>query len=128
MEVAAPRSAARRTGEPREPSNASTPAAPAVAAVTATQAELVGCACPPVGSDMATKSASDPQVMAAAHQVVPRICWWTHSRRSTSAKTSSVTSSGCTTDIWPLCSARAWKTKDPARATQPSSQSGLDTR
>ena len=96
--------------------------------MAATQAELVGTASPPVGSDRATKSASDPQVRAAAHQVIPRISWWIHSRRNTSPKTSSVTRSGCTTDIWPLCRARAWKTKAPARAIQPSSQSGLDTR
>ena len=44
-------------------------AAPPAAMVAPIQAELVGCACPPVGSDTATKSASDPQVTAAAHQV-----------------------------------------------------------
>ena len=128
MDVAAPSSAARRTGEPREPTSARIPAAPAVTAVAATQAELVGTASPPVGSDTATKSARDPQVSAAAHQVTPRIRWWIHSRRSTSANTSSVTSRGCTTDICPLCRAKAWNTKAPARAIQPSSQSGLDTR
>ena len=96
--------------------------------MAATQAELVGTASPPVGSDTATKSASDPQVRAAAHQVTPRICWWIHSRRSTSPNTSSVTRRGWTTDIWPLCRASAWNTKAPARAIQPSSQRGLDTR
>ena len=93
-----------------------------------TQAELVGCACPPVGSATATKIASEAQVTAAAHQVRFLICWRIQSRRNTRAKTSSVTRSGWTTDICPLCSARAWKMKDPARATQPNSHSGFDTR
>ena len=83
---------------------------------------------PPVGSDIATKRASVPQTNAAAPQVTRRICWWTQNRRSTSANTSSVTSSGCTTDICPLCSARAWNTKAPASATQPKSHSGFDSR
>ena len=102
-------------------------AAPPVAIVAPIQAELVGWACPRVGSDTATKSASDPQVMAAAHQVRFLICWRIHKRRSTRAKTSSVTSSGCTTDICPLCSASAWKMKDPPSATQPNSHSGFET-
>ena len=45
-------------------------AAPPVAMVAPIQAELVGWAWPPVGSDTATKSASEPQVTAAAHQVM----------------------------------------------------------
>ena len=103
-------------------------AAPPVAMVAPIQAELVGWAWPPVGSDTATKSASEPQVTAAAHQVTSRICWRIQRRRSTRAKTSSVTSRGCTTDICPLCSASAWKTNDPPSATQPNSHSGFDAR
>ena len=103
-------------------------AAPPEAMVAPTQAELVGCACPPVGSDTATNRASEAQVTPAAHQVRFLICCRIQSRRKTSAKTSSVTSSGWTTDIWPLCSAKAWKMNDPASATQPNSQSGFDTR
>ena len=103
-------------------------AAPPAAMVAPIQAELVGAALPPVGSDTATKSARDPQVMAAAHQVTVRICWWIQSRRSTRAKTSSVTSRGWTTDICPLCSASAWKRNDPPSATQPNSHSGFEAR
>ena len=81
-----------------------------------------------MGSDTATNSANDPHVTAAAHQVTSRICWRIHSRRRTRAKTSSVTRSGCTTDICPLCRARAWKMNDPASATQPNSHNGFETR
>ena len=35
---------------------------------------------------------------------------------------------GWTTDSCPLCRANAWKMKDPARATQPNSHRGFDTR
>ncbi len=103
-------------------------AAPPAAMVAPIQAELVGSAWPPVGSDTATNSASAPHVMAAAHQVTVRICWRIQSRRSTRAKTSSVTSRGCTTDICPLCSASAWKMNDPPSATHPNSHSGFVTR
>jgi hypothetical protein len=103
-------------------------AAPPVAMVAPIQAELVGCAWPPVGSDTATKIARDPQVKVAAHQVRFLICWWIHKRRNTSAKTSSVTSSGWTTDICPSCRASDWKMKEPASATQPNSHSGFDAR
>src|SRR3974390_1305957 len=65
-EVAAPRRAARRTGEPREPSSASTPAAPAVATTAVSQASPVGCDVPPPGSDMAMKAARQTHVAAAA--------------------------------------------------------------
>ena len=77
---------------------------------------------------MATNRASEAQVRAAAPQVIDRMCWWTHSRRRTRAKTSSVTSNGCTTDISPLCSARAWNTNAPTNATHPNSHSGLVSR
>ncbi len=40
-------------------------------------------------------------------------------------KTSSVASSGCTTEIRPLCKASAWNTNAPARATPPNSHNGL---
>ena len=72
--VAAPSAAARRTGEPLRPTRARMAAAPPAAMVAPIQAELVGAAFPPVGSDTATKSARDPHVMAAAHQVTVRIC------------------------------------------------------
>jgi hypothetical protein len=45
--------------------------------------------------------------------------WCIHIRRSTSTKTSSVTSSGCTTDIEPLCRASAWNTTEPTGAATP---------
>src|SRR6266487_27995 len=40
-------------------------------------------------------------------------------------KTSSVASSGCTTETRPLCRASAWNTNAPARATPPNSHNGL---
>lgn len=57
-----------------------------------------------------------------------RITWWIHSHRRISTKTSSVTSSGCTTDICSEWSASAWKTKAAARATPPNSHGGLVNR
>ena len=128
MEAEAPNSAARLAGEPLRPSSASIAAVPATAAVADTQAPLVGSPLPPLGSAMAMNSVSERQVRVAAHQVTGRIDWWSHSQRSTSAKTSSVTRSGWTTDIVPLCRATAWKTKAPASATHPRSHSGLDAR
>ena len=56
MAVAAPSAAARRTGEPRIPIRARIAAAPPMATVAPIQAELVGWAFPPVGSDTAMKS------------------------------------------------------------------------
>ena len=40
---------------------------------------------------MAMNVASETHTTTAAHQVTPRIAWWTQSRRRTSANTSSVT-------------------------------------
>ena len=54
--------------------------------------------------------------------------WRIHSRRSTRTKTSSVTRIGWTTDNWPLCRARAWKTNPPTAAIQPSSHNGCRNR
>ena len=73
-------------------------------------------------------TARPAQVNAAAPQVIGRMDWRIQNRRSTSAKTSSVTRSGCTTETRPLCSASAWKPKAAARATQPKSHSGLRNR
>src|SRR5580658_3938277 len=128
MEADAPSDAARLAGEPRRPKTARRAARPATVAVADTQARLVGRAWPPLGSAMARKSASEMQVRAAAHQVMERILWCSHSQRSTSAKTSSVTRSGCTTDVAPLCKAMAWNTNAPASATHPKSHNGLDAR
>ena len=68
VEAEAPGNAARLAGEPPIPSTASTVAIPAVAALADAQAPLVGSALPPLGSATAMKSASEPQVTAAAHQ------------------------------------------------------------
>ena len=73
-------------------------------------------------------TASPAQVTMAAPQVIRRMDWRIQNRRSTSAKTSSVTRSGCTTETRPPCSASAWNKKAAARATQPKSQSGLRNR
>ena len=73
-------------------------------------------------------TARPTQVTAAAPQVIRRIDWWIQNRRSTSMKTSSVASSGCTTESWPLCRASAWNTNAPARAAQPNSHNGLRNR
>src|SRR5580704_1755555 len=128
MAVAAPSNAARRPGEPRSESTQRIPAPPAVANVAPSHALLVGMAFPPLGSDTATKTASETQVRAAAHHVTEWIDWRIQTRRRTRAKTSSVTSNGWTTESSPLCNASAWNTKPAASATQPNSQSGFDTR
>ena len=47
-------------------------------------------------------------------QAAGRIVWWIQTRRSTRVMTSSVTSSGCTTETSPLCRARAWNTNAAA--------------
>ena len=99
-----------------------------MAALADAQAPLVGSALPPLGSAIAMKRPSETQVTAAAHQVNGRISWWSQSQRRTSANTSSVTKSGCTTDIAPLCRATAWKRKAPASATHPRSHKGLERR
>ena len=96
--------------------------------VAPTQSLLAGVVSAPVGSDTAMKSDRATQVTAADHQVTARMLWRTHSRRRTRAKTSSVTRSGCTTDMSPLWSASAWNTKAPASATQPNSHNGFTTR
>ncbi len=128
MDADAPSRAARLPGEPRSPSSARTVASPAVTAVAETQARLVGRVLPPLGSAMAMKRASAAQVSAAAHQVTARIDWRSQSHRKTRAKTSSVTSSGCTTEIAPSCRATAWNRKAPASATHPRSHNGFETR
>ena len=127
-EAEAPRRAARLAGEPPRARRASSPAVAAVAELADTQAPLVGRALPPLGSAIARKTVSEIQVMPAAHQVTLRMDWWNQSHRRTRTKTSSVTRSGWTTDIGPLCRAMAWKMNAPASAAHPSSHNGLDTR
>ena len=127
-EAEAPSSAARLPGEPLRASRASSAAVAAVAVLADAQAPLVGRALPPVGSAIVRKTVSEMQVRPAAHQVTFRMDWWNQSHRRTRTKTSSVTRSGWTTDIGPLCRAMAWKTNAPASAAHPSSHSGLDTR
>jgi hypothetical protein len=81
--------------------------------------------CPPPGCPATTNTARLTQVKAAAPHVIRRIDWWSQNRRSTSMKTSSVASSGCTTETRPLCRASAWNKNAAARATQPNSHKGL---
>jgi hypothetical protein len=128
MAVAQPSRAARRAGEPRMPSSVSMAAQPRVTVQAVTQARLSGKGFPPCGSDVARKTVKDMHVTTAAHQVTGRITWWSQARRSTRANTSSVTSSGWTTDSCPAFKASAWKTKAPASAIQPNSHSGFLTR
>ncbi len=78
-----------------------------MASVAAIQVAPLGAVVPPSGSDIATKIARLRHVSPADHQVIRRSVWWIHTRRNTSTKTSSVTSSGWTTDISPACSASA---------------------
>ena len=86
---------------------------------------LTGGCRPPRGSPATRNTARPAQVRAAPHQAARRIDWSIQNLRSTSPKMSSVTKSGCTTEIWPLCRARAWKMNAPASATHPKSHRGL---
>src|SRR5215472_8420224 len=68
------------------------------------------------------------QTASADAQAAAATCWRIHIRRSTRTKTSSVTSTGWTSDIGPLCSASAWKANVPAAAAHPSNHSGCRIR
>ena len=107
IDVEAPNNAARLPGEPFRPSNDSRAAIPTTAVMADPHALLVGEALPPLGSAMARNKVSETHVSAAAHQVMGRIDWWSHSHRRTNAKTSSVTRRGCTNEIAPLWRAMA---------------------
>ena len=87
-----------------------------------------GAGWPPVGSAAARNTASAAQTTSTAAQAARATSWWIHTRRSTSTKTSSVIRMGWTTDIGPLCRARAWKAYEPTAAAAPSSHSGCRGR
>ena len=122
--VAAARTAARRTGEPRMPATDSTAMAPPTTSPADSHCPAAGAGWPPVGSLTARNTARDTQTTLTDAQAAPAMSWRIHIRRSTSTKTSSVISSGWTTDIGPLCRARAWQTNEPTAAATPSSHSG----
>ena len=125
---AEPYSAARRLGDPQRAATARTPAQAQQASTDTSQCLLVGVGWPPPGCPAMTNTVRPAQVTAAAAQVSGRIDWWIQNRRSTSMKTSSAASTGCTIDSRPSCRARAWNTNAAARATQPNSHSGLRNR
>ena len=93
--------------------------------MAAIQWPLVGVGWPPRGSPATMNTARPRQVNAAPPQVTAAMDWRSQTWRSTSAKTSSVARSGCTIETSPSCRASAWNTNAAARATQPSSHSGL---
>ena len=74
------------------------------------------------------KTASPAQVAAAPAHAAQTTAWRIHTRRSTSAMTSSVTSSGWTTESWPSCRAKAWNANAPTWAADPASHRGLRSR
>jgi hypothetical protein len=87
-----------------------------------------GAGWPPVGSAAARNTASATVAVSTAAQAAGATCWPIHTRRSTMTNTSSATSTGWTTDIGPVCRARAWKAYEPTAAAPPSSHSGSRTR
>src|SRR5580693_271983 len=123
-----PYRAARRLGDPQRARTARTAAAAQQASPALSQWLLVGVDWPPPGCPAARKTVRPTQVSVAAAQVIGRMDWWIQTRRSRSMKTSSVASSGCTTEIWPWLRARAWNTNAAIKAAQPSSHRGLRNR
>ena len=90
--------------------------------------DVAGTGLPPLGSAAMRNTASATHTTVTAPHAARATSWWIHTRRSTRTKTSSVTRTGWTTDIGPLCSAMAWNTYEPTEATPPSSHSGCRTR
>ncbi len=92
------------------------------------QAELVGWTWPPVGSDTATKSASDPQVTAAAHQVMCADLLMDPQPAQHEGEDQLGHQQRLHHRHLAVVQREAWNTNDPARTTQPNSHSGFDTR
>ena len=126
--VAAASAAARRAGAPRRPSKVSTAMAPPNTSPADSHCFPAGKGWPPVGSPTARNTARLTHTTVTDAQAARATSWRIHTRRSTSTKTSSVTSSGWTTDIGPLCRASAWNTNEPTAAATPSSHSGCRGR
>ena len=126
--AAVPYRAARRVGEPPRASTISTATTARQAAAATVQWPLVGLSCPPRGSAAAMKTASPAHAAAAPAHAAPATACRIHTRRSTSAMTSSVTSSGWTTETWPSCNANAWNPKAAACAPHPANIRGLRSR
>ncbi len=126
--AAVARTPARRTGGPRVPSIASTATAPPNTSPADSHSAALGAGWPPAGSAAARNTARATVTVSTAAQAARATCWRIHTRRSTMTKTSSVTRTGWTTDIGPLCRAMAWKAYEPTAAAPPSSHSGCRTR
>ena len=126
--AAAPKRAARRIGRPVRPSAASTAIAPTNTSPADSHSLVSGTGWPPEGSAAMRNTARDRQTTSTDAQAAAATRWRIHTRRSASTKTSSVISTGWTTDIGPLCSARAWKMNVPPAAAHPSNHSGCRTR
>ena len=120
--------APRRTGLPRPPSQAIHAANPPVAISAHSHADTVGVGCPPRGSAATRNSDSEPKSSAAEPQAAVRTVQCMTKARIISTKTSSLTSTGCTTDSRPTCSASAWRPSATTQAPCPASQSGRRTR
>src|SRR5450631_17631 len=122
------KTAARCTGGPRLPSPASTAMLPPNTDMADSHSAVSGAGCPPVGSATVRNTPSATQTTSTAAHAARATSWWIQARRSTNTKTSSVTRTGWTTDSWPLCRARAWKTNEPTAAAPPASHSGCRNR